>query len=80
MTLHEGVLVGQLLELRGGHQPRVVEQQGRGMCPKRPLVENARVAGAAENAQWPVTGACKPTTLIRAPRSQPCASCRRSGP
>jgi len=25
----------------------------RGVCPNRPLVENARVAGAAENAQWP---------------------------
>jgi hypothetical protein len=27
MTLHEGVLAGQLLELSGGHEPRVVEQQ-----------------------------------------------------
>jgi len=24
-------------------------------CVKRPLVENARVAGAAKNAKWPVT-------------------------
>ena len=28
VTLHECVFVAQLLELRGGHQPRMVEQQG----------------------------------------------------